>query len=118
MPEGFRWWYVLLVRCVLLVAAGALTLLIPRSACCCLAVAALGVVVVLLPRTWKANVKMALRNIGRQKARTVTTLVALFIGVFAIGLILVLGQNIKDQINAALSSQSSTTPSSRQARAE
>jgi predicted lysophospholipase L1 biosynthesis ABC-type transport system permease subunit len=46
---------------------------------------------------------MAVRNIGRQRARTVTTLVALFIGVFAIGIILVLGQNIKDQINQALS---------------
>jgi putative ABC transport system permease protein len=33
----------------------------------------------------------------------VTTLVALFVGVFAIGIILVLGQNIKDQVNAALS---------------
>jgi ABC-type antimicrobial peptide transport system permease subunit len=45
---------------------------------------------------------MAIRNIGRQRARTVTTLIALFIGVFAIGIILVLGQNIKDQINQAL----------------
>ena len=67
-----------------------------------LIVAAFGFVLVLLPRTWKSNVKMAIRNIGRQRARTVTTLIALFIGVFAIGIILVLGQNIKDQINQAL----------------
>src|SRR5262249_49481759 len=50
-------------------------------------------------------VKMALRNIGRQRTRTVTTLVALYIGVFAIGLILVLGQNIQDKINNALATQ-------------
>jgi ABC-type antimicrobial peptide transport system permease subunit len=70
-----------------------------------LAVAALVAFVVFMPRTWKSNVKIALRNIGRGRARTVTTLVALFVGVFGIGLILVLGQNIKDQIDQALSSQ-------------
>jgi ABC-type antimicrobial peptide transport system permease subunit len=70
-----------------------------------LAVAALVAIVVFMPRTWKSNVKIALRNIGRGRARTVTTLVALFVGVFGIGLILVLGQNIKDQIDTALSSQ-------------
>jgi ABC-type antimicrobial peptide transport system permease subunit len=45
---------------------------------------------------------MALRNIGRQSARTVSTLVALFIGIFAIGLVLVLGQNIQGQLSNAL----------------
>jgi len=80
----------------LLVAAG-ITWIAPGFGVLLLIVAAFGFVLVLLPRTWKSNVKMAIRNIGRQRARTVTTLVALFIGVFAIGIILVLGQNIKDQ---------------------
>ena len=62
----------------------------------------LSVVVALAPRTWKANVKLALRNTGRQKARTVTTLLALYIGVFSIGLMLVLGQNITTAINSFL----------------
>ncbi|MGE5333675.1 MAG: ABC transporter permease [Nitrososphaerota archaeon] len=103
VPVGIHWWYVLLVIVSLLVA-GAVTWLAPGFGILLLVVAACGFVLMFLPRTWKSNVKMALRNIGRQRARTVTTLVALFVGVFAIGIILVLGQNIKDQINAALSS--------------
>src|SRR5260370_6999373 len=58
-----------------------------------------GFVIVLLPRTWKSNTKMALRSIGRQRARTTTTMLALFVGVFTIGLILVLGQDLRDKIN-------------------
>jgi putative ABC transport system permease protein len=50
--------------------------------------------VVGLPRRWKANAQLALRNVGRQKARTATTLVALFGGVFAIGLGVALGQGL------------------------
>jgi putative ABC transport system permease protein len=66
-----------------------------------LVVSLMGIVIVLLPRSWKSNTKMALRNIGRQRARTTTTLLALFVGVFTIGLILVLGQDLRDNINAA-----------------
>jgi len=62
----------------------------------------MGIVIVLLPRSWKSNTKLALRNIGRQRARTTTTLLALFVGVFTIGLILVLGQDLRDNINAAI----------------
>jgi putative ABC transport system permease protein len=99
--ESFRWWYALLL-CVALGAAIALTVAAPAFGVLCLLVTLLGVVVVLLPRMWKANVKLALRNIGRQKARTVTTLLALYIGVFSVGLILVLGQNITVAINSFL----------------
>jgi ABC-type antimicrobial peptide transport system permease subunit len=59
----------------------------------------LGIVIVLLPRTWKSSTKMALRNIGRQRTRTTTTMVALFIGVFTIGLVLALGQDLQAQIS-------------------
>src|SRR6185437_15333049 len=104
VPEGLNIWSAL-IAVVLLVAAGALTYYIPSIGIMALAVAALVAIVVFMPRTWKSNVKIALRNIGRGRARTVTTLVALFVGVFGIGLILVLGQNIKDQIDTALSSQ-------------
>lgn len=45
---------------------------------------------------------LAYRNMGRQRLRTTTTLTALFVGVFAIGLVLVLGQGIKDTINSTL----------------
>ncbi|HLJ81593.1 MAG TPA: FtsX-like permease family protein, partial [Ktedonobacterales bacterium] len=101
--ERIRWWYLLLIGAGVLVSA-AMTYAVPAFGILFLAISLLGLVIVILPRTWKANVKMALRNIGRQKVRTVTTLVALFIGVFAIGLILTLGQNIQTKINDALSS--------------
>ncbi len=100
--ESFRWWYALLVLAALGLGAG-LTYLAPGFGILVLAIAVLCLAILFLPRTARFNVRMALRNVGRQKARTVTTLVALYIGVFAIGLILVLGQNIKDQINALLS---------------
>ncbi|HEY7347047.1 MAG TPA: FtsX-like permease family protein [Ktedonobacterales bacterium] len=104
VPERFSLWFVLLIGGALLISA-AITLAIPAFGVLFLVVSLLGLVVVILPRTWKSNVKMALRNIGRQKIRTSTTMVALFVGVFAIGLILTLGQNIKDEINSALSTQ-------------
>ena len=59
--------------------------------------------VMFTPRSWKTAVMLAYRNLGRQRLRTTTTLTALFVGVFAIGLILIMGQGIKDAINTTLS---------------
>ncbi|GAC1624059.1 MAG: hypothetical protein NVS4B11_19180 [Ktedonobacteraceae bacterium] len=59
-------------------------------------------VVMFTPRSWKTPLMLAYRNMGRQRLRTTTTLTALFVGVFAIGLVLVLGQGIKDTINSTL----------------
>ncbi len=44
---------------------------------------------------------MALRNIGRRRTRTTTTAVALFVGIFTIGLVLALGQDLQAQISKA-----------------
>lgn len=101
--ESLRWSHALLLG-VPLVAASALTVYVPAFGVLCLAPVITGIVVTLAPRAWKANVKLALRNIGRQKVRTVTTLLALYIGVFSIGLILTLGQNVSSAINAYLTS--------------
>ncbi len=79
-----------------------LVLLIAAFGFLLLGLSLLGFVIVLLPRTWKSTTKIALRNVGRQRARTTTTLLALFVGIFTIGLILVLGQNLRDKINNAL----------------
>lgn len=102
VPERFSWWFILLIGGALLIS-GLITFAVPAFGVLLLAASLTGLIVVFLPRTWKANVKMALRNIGRQKARTSTTMVALFVGVFAIGLVLVLGQDIQGLINDALS---------------
>ncbi|HEU5199807.1 MAG TPA: FtsX-like permease family protein [Ktedonobacterales bacterium] len=102
VPERFSLPFVFLIGGALLIS-GLITFAVPAFGVLLLAASLAGLIVVLLPRTWKANVKMALRNIGRQKARTSTTMVALFVGVFAIGLVLVLGQDIQGIINDALS---------------
>ncbi|HEV7126268.1 MAG TPA: FtsX-like permease family protein [Ktedonobacterales bacterium] len=98
--ERLTWWYAVLMV-IALAAAGAATYYLPGFGVLFLVVALFGVIVVFLPRTWKSNVKMALRNLARARARTVTTMIALFVGVFAIGLVLVLGQNIKQSIDQA-----------------
>ncbi|HEX6798465.1 MAG TPA: FtsX-like permease family protein [Ktedonobacterales bacterium] len=104
VPEGFRWWYALLVGAGLLAGAALLLASQPAFGVLLLAVSLWGVVVMLLPRPGKANVKMALRDLGRRKARSVATLIALTVGVFAIGLVLVLGQDIHDVLGTYLNS--------------
>ena len=103
VPERFSAKFIaLIVGCVVLSALIALVL--PTFGFLLLVLSALGFLIVLMPRTWKANTRMALRNIGRQRARTTTTLLALFIGIFTIGLIIVLGQNVRDLVNNSISS--------------
>jgi putative ABC transport system permease protein len=103
VPERFSFWYIAMI--VTAVAISVLIFLaLPAFGVLLLIMALMGFVVVLLPRSWKVNTKIALRNIGRQRARTTTTMLALFVGVFTIGLILALGQNLRDQVNNALAS--------------
>ncbi|MFN8537820.1 MAG: FtsX-like permease family protein [Thermomicrobiales bacterium] len=64
-----------------------------------------GYAVVLMPREWKISTKMAFRNLGRARGRNTTTLLALFIGVFAVGLVLVLGQGIRETISGFIAQQ-------------
>lgn len=71
-----------------------------------LAVSLFGLVVVFLPRNWKVNVKMALRNLGRRRSRTTTTLLALFIGIWGIGIVIGIGQDLGHQIKSALEQNS------------
>lgn len=104
VPERFSWRHVLLVSLAVGVSA-VITLLAPGFGALLLLASVLGYVVVVLPRTWKANVKLSFRNMGRQKTRTVTTLLALFVGVFAVGLILVLGQDISAKLQNGIATQ-------------
>ncbi len=102
VPERFSIGYLALV--VALVAISALLyLVLPAFGLLALVASLLGFIVVLLPRTMKATTKMALRNLGRQRTRTTTTMLALFVGIFTIGLILVLGQNLREQIDKLIS---------------
>jgi putative ABC transport system permease protein len=86
-----------------LIALGGLGIVLCGGALVYLLANIVNSVVMFLPRPWKTAVMLAYRNIGRQRVRTTTTLTALFVGVFAIGLILILGQGIKSAINTSLS---------------
>ncbi len=98
VPEHFNLKQLALIAAGL--AASALLYLVVPVFGVLLGVASLtGMVIVLLPRGWKVSTKMALRNIGRQRTRTMTTMLALFIGVFTVGLVLALGVGLQAQIS-------------------
>jgi putative ABC transport system permease protein len=98
VPERFQLPYLALIMAG--IAASVLVyLVLPVFGILLFAASVLGIVIVLLPRTWKSSTKMALRNIGRQRTRTTTTMLALFIGIFTIGLVLALGQDLQTQIS-------------------
>ncbi len=101
VPERFNIKFLALLIASLVLSV-LITLVLPTFGYLLLGLTVLGFVIVLLPRTWKSNTKIALRNVGRQRARTTTTLLALFVGIFTIGLILVLGQDLRDKINNSL----------------
>lgn len=61
-------------------------------------------IVMFAPRGARTSLKFAYRNLGRQIARTTTTLTALFVGVFGVAAIVLLGQGIKDTINQTIGS--------------
>ncbi|HEU5347137.1 MAG TPA: FtsX-like permease family protein [Ktedonobacterales bacterium] len=83
-----------------LLFGAALLRLAPGFGLLLLVLLALALLIAFLPASVRAQVQLSLRNIGRARVRSATTLVALFVGVFAIGLGLVLGQNLKDFIFA------------------
>ena len=102
VPERFSPGYLVSIG-VLIAIAALIYRFQPLFALLLFVLALAGFGIVLLPRTWKAVVKMALRNLGRQRTRTTTTMLALFVGIFTIGLILVLGQDLREQVNKTLS---------------
>lgn len=87
----------------MLAVCGGLGLVLLGGALVFLLATLLDGIVMFFPRAWKTPVMLAYRNMGRQRIRTTTTLMALFVGIFAIGLVLILGQGIKDTINSTLS---------------
>ena len=87
----------------LLAVPGGVGILVLGGALVYVLAALLNTLVVGFPHAWKTTLMLAYRNLGRQRLRTSATLSALFVGVFAIGLILILGQGIKDTIDSTLS---------------
>lgn len=103
VPERFSSGYVALVGAAVL-ASALIAVPLRGIGVALLALTSCGFAVVLLPRRSRNIVKLALRSVGRARARTSTTMVALFIGVFAIGLIAVVGEDVSSTISTSLSS--------------
>ncbi|MGC2192908.1 MAG: FtsX-like permease family protein [Candidatus Dormiibacterota bacterium] len=101
VPERLSLSYGLLVGVVLLISIG-IALLASLRAVGALLIAAslLGFIVVYVPRPARSVIRLALRNSSRQRTRTAATAVALFVGVFAVGLILVLGTDIRGDLDS------------------
>ena len=105
VPEHVQFTHILLV--VLGIAVSVLVYLyLPVFGLFLLVVSLLGIVIALLPRSWKVNVKMALRNLGRRRVRTIATMLALFIGVYGVGIDIGMGQDLGAQITSALNQNS------------
>lgn len=96
VPERFTLKYGALIL-VSLVIAAAVYLFMPVFGSFLIATSLLGLVIPLLPRSWKISTRMALRNLNRRRARVVTTMLALFIGLYGIGMIVGLGHDVLDQ---------------------
>lgn len=106
VPERYSWPFLALVTVGVLVAAGIAIVPALRGVGVLMLIAALaGYLIVLMPRGWKISTKMAFRNLGRARGRNTTTLLALFIGVFAVGLVLVLGQGVREAIGGFIAGQ-------------
>jgi putative ABC transport system permease protein len=91
-----------LIGTYILVVLGGLGIILVGGSLVYLLATIVNGLILFTPRSWKTAVMLAYRNLGRQRLRTTTTLTALFVGVFAIGIVLILGQGIKDAVNSTL----------------
>lgn len=101
VPEHVQIMHILLVLLGLAIAL-LIYQFLPVFGIFLLMIALLGVVVPFLPKQWKVNVKMALRNLNRRRARTTTTLLALFIGIYGLGVDIGFGQDLSSLIGNTL----------------
>ncbi len=103
VPERFSPSYVILVTGGLLVSVVVARVTDLRAVGALLiATSVMGYVIVFLPKGVRSVVRLALRNAGRQRTRAAATAVALFVGVFAVGLILVLGTDIRNELDSVI----------------
>jgi putative ABC transport system permease protein len=99
LPERFGLGHLFLLILISLLVAAVPFLVLPEVSILLLVVSLLGSLIILTRPIWRAHVKMALRNLDRRRGRTVAIMVVMFVGFFAISLILVLSQNLREAIN-------------------
>ena len=98
VPERLQLKHMLLVLLGVVISALVYQAL-PVFGLCLLAASLLGAALVFFPASWKMSTRMALRNLGRRRARTTTTILALFIGIFGIGLVVALGLDLQSEVS-------------------
>ena len=101
VPEHINFGFVALALGSIIVSV-LLYLALPVFGILLLAIVLTSIVISLSTSSWKVSMKMALRNIGRRRTRTTTTAVALFVGIFTIGLVVALGQDLQSLITKAV----------------
>ncbi|MGH7642113.1 MAG: ABC transporter permease [Candidatus Dormibacteria bacterium] len=101
VPERLSLTYVMLVGLALVISiAVALVPSLRAVGALLIAASLLGFIVVYVPRPARSVIRLALRNSARERTRTAATAVALFVGVFAVGVILVLGTDIRGDLDS------------------
>jgi putative ABC transport system permease protein len=101
IPEYYSVRYLTLaLSCVILSAI--LGVFLPAIGGMALALFCLALVVRWLPHNWKMTTRMALRNLGRRPMRTTMLLLILFVGVFVIGSMQVIEQDLQSQLATTL----------------
>jgi predicted lysophospholipase L1 biosynthesis ABC-type transport system permease subunit len=97
IPEHYSMKYLVGVLAGMILAA-ILSTFFPVGGGMALALLLLALATKLLPHAWKSNTRMAFRNFGRRPMRTTMLVLILFVGVFAIGSIQVIGQDLQSQL--------------------
>jgi putative ABC transport system permease protein len=93
-----------IVGIIILVLLGGMGIILASCGFVFMLATLIDALVMFLPKSWKTIVMLAYRNIGRQRVRTTTMLTALFVGVFGIGMVVTLGQGIRETIDATIAS--------------
>ena len=105
VPERASARFVALISLVVALAA-AVALQFRAVGVALLVASTTGYALAFLPRRAKIATKLAIRSLSRGRVRTASTLVALFTGVFTVGLILVIGQDLSGKIDDSLTTLS------------
>ncbi|GHO82444.1 ABC transporter permease [Dictyobacter formicarum] len=101
VPERYDQRYLLVVLAGVVIAVAVFFFLPPLGGML-LAIVLLALLVRWFPRTWKINIRIGLSNLSRRPARTTMLMLILFIGVFVIGCIQMIGQDLQDQLYAQI----------------
>lgn len=100
-PEHYSRKYLAIVLVGIILAA-VLSAFFPVGGGVVLALLFLALAVKLLPHPWKMNTRIALRHLGRRPMRTTMLVLILFVGVFVIGSLQVVGQGLQNQLAITL----------------